>query len=46
MKAMRRTPRLIEATPTEAYALHVRFEADIEPETLYAHAQSRAATAA
>lgn len=88
---MRSTPLLIEATPTEGYAVHVRFEdstsadldlsylldyggvfeplrdpeyfrqlkadldagtivwpneADIAPETLYAHAQSRASTAA
>lgn len=88
MEAMRSTPLLIEATPTEGYAVHVRFEdttsadidlsylldyggvfeplrdleyfrqlradpdagtivwpneADIAPETLYAHAQRRSA---
>ena len=88
---MRSTPRLIEATPAEGYAVHVRFEdstsadvdlsylldyggifeplrdpeyfrqltadpdagtivwpneADIAPETLYAHAQRRAGAAA
>lgn len=91
MRAMRSTPLLIEATPTEGYAVHVRFEdstsadvdlsylldyggvferlhdpkyfrqlradpdagtivwpnqADIAPETLYAHARRCAGAAA